>query len=327
MTTRCFVGFGFGAIQAGLFLSEAFRSERFDRLVVAEVVPEVVESVRRDGGRYAVNVAESGGLRLDRIEGVEILNPLVAEDRAALVDAAAEASEMATALPSVDFFDKGDASVAAILAEAAARKMANADLPRAIVYAGENNNQAAELLVEAVERRAGAPVGERLAALNTVIGKMSGVVIGEEAMGTQGLEPMTSGAGRAFLVEAFNRILVSRVPWEGFERGIGAFEEKDDLLPFEEAKLYGHNATHALIGYLALEAGHAFMSDAGGDEELMALARAAFLKESGRGLIARHGGIDPLFTEEGYRDYADDLLVRMVNPHLRDAVDRIVRDP
>ena len=28
------------------------------------------------------------------------------------------------------------------------------------------------------------------------------------------------------------------------------FEEKDHLLPFEEAKLYGHNATHALAAYI-----------------------------------------------------------------------------
>ena len=42
--TKTFVGFGFGAIQGGLFLYEAFRSGQFRRLVVAEVVPEVVAS-------------------------------------------------------------------------------------------------------------------------------------------------------------------------------------------------------------------------------------------------------------------------------------------
>ena len=47
---RTFVGFGFGAIQAGLFLHEAHRAGRFRRLVVAEVVPEVVAAVRRSGG-------------------------------------------------------------------------------------------------------------------------------------------------------------------------------------------------------------------------------------------------------------------------------------
>ena len=35
---------------------------------------------------------------------------------------------------------------------------------------------------------------------------------------------------------------------------------------------------------------------------------------------------DPLFTTEGYRAYADDLLERMVRPNLNDMVWRICRD-
>ena len=35
--SRTFVGFGFGAIQAGLFLAEAHLSNNFDRLVVADI--------------------------------------------------------------------------------------------------------------------------------------------------------------------------------------------------------------------------------------------------------------------------------------------------
>lgn len=330
MPPRCFLGFGFGAIQAGLFLAEAYRSERFDRLVVAEVLPEVVEAVRADRGAYAVNVAEREGLRVNRIEGVEVLNPREPSDRRALAEAASQACEMATALPSVDFYNRDATCAASILAEGIRRKIDCPELPRAILYAGENHNHAAEILTEAIAARIDASpeaIGARFAALNTVIGKMSGVVSGRQEIDKQALAPMTGHAERAFLVEAFNRILVSRPPWEDFTRGIQAFEVKSDLLPFEEAKLYGHNATHALIGYLASEKRYAYMSDAGGDEALMALAREAFLEESGAALIHRHRGVDPLFTPEGYREYADDLLERMVNPWLRDAVGRIVRDP
>jgi mannitol-1-phosphate/altronate dehydrogenase len=67
------------------------------------------------------------------------------------------------------------------------------------------------------------------------------------------------------------------------------------------------------------------MSDTNGS--LREIARTAFLEESGRGLIARHHGIDPLFTTAGWQVYADDLLERMVNPFLRDAVERVIRDP
>ena len=68
------------------------------------------------------------------------------------------------------------------------------------------------------------------------------------------------------------------------------------------------------------------MSEAVNNRQLMALAREAFLDESGAALIARHRGLDPLFSEAGYRAYADDLLVRMTNPWLRDRTERIIRD-
>ena len=62
---RTFVGFGFGAIQAGLFLYEAFRSGNFRRLMVAEVMPKAVMALRQSAGQYAVNVAY-----YDRVEAV-----------------------------------------------------------------------------------------------------------------------------------------------------------------------------------------------------------------------------------------------------------------
>ncbi|MCX7030790.1 MAG: hypothetical protein NTU62_11820, partial [Spirochaetes bacterium] len=75
-----------------------------------------------------------------------------------------------------------------------------------------------------------------------------------------GLAPLVPGDDRCVLVEEFNRILVSRVRLPGFRRAIRVFEEKDDLLPFEEAKLFGHNAVHALLGYLAERRGLITMS-------------------------------------------------------------------
>src|SRR5262249_54958499 len=112
MGKRVLVGFGFGAIQGGLMLYEAFRSGNFDRLVVAEVVPAVIESLRRSSGRYSVNVATRSKLEVHLVEGVEVLNPSVDADRKRLIAAIADAHELSTALPSVDFFEKGENSVA-----------------------------------------------------------------------------------------------------------------------------------------------------------------------------------------------------------------------
>lgn len=331
MAKSTFVGFGFGPIQSGLFLYEAFQSRNFDRLVVAEVVPDVVESIRRSQGRYHLNVATRASVENHTIEGVEIYNPGVPADRARLVEAVAEAKEIATALPSVDFFDKGEASVAALLAEGLQRKLRDRSLPACVVYAGENNNHAAEILEVAIRKKLDAASAGELSlvfqSLNTVIGKMSKVEADPTEITAQNLARVTDDSKRAFLVEEFNRILITRITLPGFKRGITVFEEKPDLLPFEEAKLYGHNAVHALIGYLANRKGYKFMSEVGGDKELLQFAREAFLEESGKGLIHRRAGTDPLFTSKGYQAYAEDLLVRMVNPFLRDAVDRVIRDP
>ena len=67
------MGFGFGAIQGGLFLPEAYRSGNFSRLVVSEVDSQTVADVRKGKGTYTCNVAESNRLRVEKIEGIEIL--------------------------------------------------------------------------------------------------------------------------------------------------------------------------------------------------------------------------------------------------------------
>ena len=332
MTTasRTFVGFGFGAIQGGLFLYEALRSGKFGRLVVAEVVPEVVDAVRRAGGRFRVNIATRTGIVAQEVSGVEIFNPAVPADARALANALAEASEIATALPSVEFYKRGEPTVAGLIAEAIRAKVGSSALPVAIVYTAENHNHAAEMLQESCEARLDEPTRDAaprvVQFLNTVIGKMSGVVTAPEEIKAEGLACLVAGSARALLVEEFNRILITQIRLHGFKRGITVFIEKPDLLPFEEAKLYGHNAVHALIGYLAARRGLRLMSDAQNDPALMKLAREAFLEESGAALIARHQALDPLFTAAGYQAYADDLLERITNPYLRDRTERVIRD-
>jgi mannitol-1-phosphate 5-dehydrogenase len=331
ISRKTFVGFGFGAIQGGLFLYEAFRTGKFERLVVAEVVPEVVAAVRRARGCFRVNIATRSGVVVQEVRGLEILNPAVPSDAHALVDALAEASEIATALPSVEFYQRGEPTVAGLIARGIQRKAAQDDLPPAVIYTAENHNHAAEILQKLCHEKSDPPLRDaaprRVQFLNTVIGKMSGVVTVPEQIKAEGLACLVEDSPRALLVEEFNRILITQIRLPGFERGIGAFIEKPDLLPFEEAKLYGHNAVHALMGYLAARKGCRFMSEAVDDRSLMQLAREAFLQESGAALIARHEKLrDPLFTPLGYQAYADDLLQRMTNPYLRDRIERVIRD-
>jgi mannitol-1-phosphate/altronate dehydrogenase len=143
---RTYVGFGFGAIQAGLFLYEAFRSGRFTRLVVAEVVPETVKAVREAGGFFTVNIAHPDRVESARVGPVEICDPADAGDREKLLAALAEAAEIGTAVPSVSCYrSQGPGSLHKVLAAGLARK-AETNGPRSVVYAAENHNRAAETL-------------------------------------------------------------------------------------------------------------------------------------------------------------------------------------
>jgi mannitol-1-phosphate 5-dehydrogenase len=335
--SRTYVGFGFGAIQAGLFLYEAQRSGAFGRLVVGEVLPEVVATMRQAGGRFGLNIAQSDRLEQAEVGPIEILDVAVAADRARLAEAVAAAEEIGTAVPGVGYYaSDGPGSLHRILAEGLRLKAAQGG-PRAVVYAAENHNHAAEILEEhvlgALAKGDAASVRRQVRFLNTVVGKMSGAVAGAEEIREQHLVPMTPGSPRAFLVEAFNRILVSRIVFDEpagappFQRGFSIFEEKADLLPFEEAKLYGHNATHALAAYLGAELGVPRIADLADVPGLLPFLRAAFVEESGAALIRKYRGLDPLFTPDGYIRYAEDLLVRMTNPFLRDTVERVGRHP
>jgi len=306
-------------------------------LVVAEVLADVVKAVRRAGGQFSLNIAHSDHVEISKVGPVEIEDPNSEHDCDCLAQAVAEAEEIATAVPSVQHYvSAGRGSIHHILAEGLRQKAARRG-PRAIVYAAENHNQAAEILeaqvLDEIPENEHPAVRSRVRFLNTVIGKMSGIVSDPKEVQAQGLATVTPQDHRAFLVEAFSRILISKIHYEEqgieapFYRGIGVFEEKDDLLPFEEAKLYGHNATHALAAYVGAIRGAQLIADLRAMPGVLAFLQAAFIEESGEALVRKHAGVDLLFTRQGYREYAQELLARMTNPYLRDTVQRVGRDP
>ena len=301
-----FVGIGLGPIQTGIFLAGAAKGG-FDRIVIAEVNDKLKNAVNSSHS-VTINIAAADHVYTETYDKVEAYNPMIPEEREKLIAAAAEASELATALPSIKFFG----------ASAEWLKVGFAREPQRtrFIYTAENNNHAAEALQ--AELGDGFP---NTYCLNTVIGKMSGVIPAAERT------PLAPGAEVGHLVEEFKTIYISKCP--GIEnRKVQSLFVKDDLFPFEDAKLYGHNATHFLLGMLGKERNCVFMSDLSAHQDLIALARKAFLNESGAALIKKYGHLnDPLFTVDGFTAYVDGLLVRMVNPFLKDQVARITRDP
>ena len=324
MTEHIFTGFGFGPIQGGLFAKEAFQSGNFTRIVAAEIDARLVDAVRANNGSYYVNVAKADGIEVLKIDNVELLNPNVTADKQILLEVLAQSTEITTCLPSVNFYESGGAnSVVSLIADG----LKNSTAKATIIYTAENYNQAAEFLEKAVVQKISTLSEKPVQFLNTVIGKMSRVVTDPAEITELKLKTIAPGINRAFLVEQFNRILVSRTRIPDFRPGIEVFIEKEDLLAFEEAKLYGHNAIHSLLGFIAAVKGYVKMTELKDDQEIMQIGRAAFFQECGAALIKKHAHFDDeLFTEAGFRVSAEDLLERMTNPYLGDTVVRVVRD-
>ena len=324
MTEHIFTGFGFGPIQGGLFAKEAFQSGNFTRIVTAEIDARLVDAVRANNGSYYVNVAKADGIEVLKIDNVELLNPNVTADKQILLEVLTQSTEITTCLPSVNFYESGGANSAASLI---ADGLKNSTAKATIIYTAENNNRAAEILEKAVTQKIGHLSERPVQFLNTVIGKMSQVVTDPAETTELNLKTIAPGINRAFLVEQFNRILVGRTRIPDFRPGIEVFIEKDDLLAFEEAKLYGHNAIHSLLGFIAAVKGYVKMTELADDQPVMKIGRAAFLQECGVALITKYTFLgDELFSEAGFRVSAEDLLERMTNPYLGDTIARVVRD-
>ncbi|MEI6754028.1 MAG: hypothetical protein WCK78_12800 [Paludibacter sp.] len=324
MTKGNFVGFGLGPIQTGLFLYEAFMSGNFKSYTIAEIDENLLESVNKNNGRCTINIAFRDHIETADIEGVKVLNPSKSKDREELINAISDADEIVTSLPSVAFYNMGgDSSVASCLANGLNNKSSD---HQSIIYTAENNNHAAEILRSNVVQYQSQEKLNNVQFLNTVIGKMSSIVEDKRVIKQFKLEPLTPGSNKTVLVEDFNKILISKIELSGFVHRIDIFEEKADLMPFEEAKLYGHNAIHLLLGLLAKERGCRSLAEVAFHTDIMEFSRKAFIDEAGIGLIHKYNGFDDLFTPTGFRDYAEDLLIRMTNPFLSDPISRVIRD-
>ena len=327
---RHFVGLGFGAIQSGLFVYEAERTGSYAPPLVVDVRADLVAGLRADAGRFRVNIAQADRVDVATLGPVEVADSSEPAERDEVVRAIALADEFASALPSVAFYQTEAAnSPHRLLADGLRMRTAPAPL---IVFCAENHRSAAALLEEAVleacDPKERDTVRRRARFIDTVIGKMSGVITDPAEIAAHDLATITEALPSAFLVEAFDRILVTRVDPSGvLHPGIPALREVDDLAPFEDAKLLGHNATHALAGFLGQASGLSLVAELRDVLGAMRFLRDAFTGESGAALIARHAGTDDLFTEAGYAAFADDLLDRMINPYLADTVERAARDP
>jgi len=86
-------------------------------------------------------------------------------------------------------------------------------------------------------------------------------------------------------------------------------------------KLFTLNMGHALLGYFGYLKGHAFVHESLQDRHVSQLLDGAF-QEVEQALVATHG--IPVLDQ---RAYAQMVKRRFLNPHLKDEVSRVARDP
>ena len=306
MSKKIFLGIGAGPIQTGIFVAGA-AAGGFDRIVLADVDSALVEAVRRCRS-ITVNTSGIDQVRSDRYAPIEIYNPDQADDLATLIEIASQADVVNTALPATKFYR----FCAPWLREGFERNPA----AHRLVYTSENSTTAAADLAEAIGKSFPSTYF-----LDTVIGKMSKVFDAEEST----LAPLTPEFRRGHLVEEFNTIYTSDAPGVA-QCGIAGLHPRKNLEPFEEAKLYGHNASHLVLALLARQRGCRFMAEAAGMPELLETTRRVLVEECGVALRRKFAGCDPFFEPEEYTRWAEELIRRMVSPLLNDEVARVSRD-
>ena len=89
-----------------------------------------------------------------------------------------------------------------------------------------------------------------------------------------------------------------------------------------EQKLFTLNMAHAVAGYFGYIRGYQFIHEAVQDKEILDLLDGA-LEEVGLTIVWRHKSIALLAQKE----YAQKIVKRFMNPHLRDEITRVAREP
>lgn len=89
-----------------------------------------------------------------------------------------------------------------------------------------------------------------------------------------------------------------------------------------EQKLCTLNMAHAIVGYFGFLRGHVYVHEAVGDRDISVLLDGA-LGEVSAMLTARHASI----SVDAQAAYASKILTRFANPHLKDEIVRVARQP
>jgi mannitol-1-phosphate 5-dehydrogenase len=122
-------------------------------------------------------------------------------------------------------------------------------------------------------------------------------------------------------VEPYNILPVAKKNFKGEVPGIKGFYPVENILPYEELKLFVHNLAHAALAYTGFLAGHTFIWECMENKRIFGILEGV-MEETREAIIRKHD-----FDRQEVNDYIADLFSRFRNRALNDTVNRVGRDP
>lgn len=292
------IQFGGGNIGRGFI--GAVLSQAGYKVVFADVVPEVIDRINKDG-KYTVHVMDV------EQKDIEISNICAVNSGSEEVVAEIVNAEIITTAVGVRILK----FVAPAIAKGiSARKAAGVEAPLNIV-ACENAVRATSqlkeltytLLDEETAAWASAHVGFADCSVDRIV------------------PPVRSENPIDVVVENFYEWNVEEKSFVGGAPKIDGMNLADNLLAYIERKLFTLNTGHAITSYLGQLKGYKTIDESIADPEIYAVVKAA-MQQSGEGLIRKFG-----FDHDAHYAYIEKIIKRFKNPYLKDDVTRVGREP
>ena len=300
--------------------------------------PAVRDALRRDGYRYALEIADAEGRRVEVIDAIETV--AVAPEDPGAVRALLAGPE--TALVTITVTEKGyhlrpDGTLDRRAVAGDIEALRNGGAPRTmpgVLLDGLRGRDGPGLTVMSCDNLSanGATLRAALLALAEAAGIPPEVVTrhGFPASMVDRITPAADDSLRA-RIEAVGAPVRAPVATEAFTEWVveDAFAGSmpdfaaagvrivDDVTPFELRKLRMLNGAHSTLAYAGLNTGYTFVHEAIANPDLRALARAV-MKEAAATL--------PPAVQDDAPAYADALLRRFENPHLAHRLLQIAMD-
>lgn len=298
------IQFGAGNIGRG-FLAELFYEAGYE-IVYIEVNKRMIEAInKKKSFRLKIVGVPSKNIIIKNIRAVD------ANDIKKTADEIKNADIIATAV-GVNFLK----NIAPLLAEGI-KKRAESDIKTPVnIIICENLLDAAHILKKNINKylnsRYRKYLDENAGFVETVVSRMIPVVPEK----TRKKDPLF------IMAEKYNILPVAKKGFKGKIPKIDGMLPREDLIPYEEMKLFGHNLGHAILAYLGYLKNYKYIWQSIRDKEIREITKKALFNESGKALIKKHH-----IPKAEYKKYIDDLIRRFENKALGDTVFRVGRDP